>query len=114
TGSSHAPLPAPAPTRPRRVRRRLRLVQGTRKPAAPPPDVRVVPLRRACDLVDGRGGERAGRARAAADLRRRAHDGDQREPGRDPVTGPTTASAERQGGAMPPKHAFTTARIVAL
>ena len=34
----------------RRVRRRLRRVQGTREPASPPSDPSVVPLRRTRDL----------------------------------------------------------------
>ena len=64
--STHVPLPASAPARAAGVRRRLRLVQGTREPASPPGDPRLVPLRRARDLVDGRRRERGGRAPAAA------------------------------------------------
>ena len=55
--------------------------RGHAEPASPPADARVVPLRRARDLVDGRGGDRRGRARAAALLRRRAHHRNARERG---------------------------------
>src|SRR5205807_6595220 len=50
---------------------------------------RLVPLRRPCDLVDGRQRNRRGRARAAAALRRIPHDRDERERGRHPVTAQT-------------------------
>ena len=74
--STHVPLPPPAPPPAARVRRRVRVVQGAREPAPPPSDARLVPLRRARDLVDGRSRERGGGAAAAAVLRRRANDRD--------------------------------------
>src|SRR5262249_2233809 len=69
------------------MRRGLRLVQGASEPASSPADACLVPVRRTCDLVDGRSRERAGRACAAAVLRRGAHDPDERERGADPVRG---------------------------
>ena len=52
--STHDPLPAPPQPRAARVRRRVRLVQGAPEPASPPAHLRLVPLRRPRDLVDGR------------------------------------------------------------
>ena len=52
--SLHGPLLAGAPPRAARVRCRLCLLQGARKPTSPAPDARLVPLRRTRDLVDGR------------------------------------------------------------
>ena len=44
---------------PQRVRRRVRLLQGPRQPAPPPPGAGLVPGRRPRDLVDRRGRRRA-------------------------------------------------------
>src|SRR5947207_7722633 len=68
------------------MRRSLRLVQGPREPASPPVHLRVLPLRRPRDLVDGGGGDRRRGARPPSVLRRRAHHRDPRERGRDPMT----------------------------
>src|SRR5262249_46651119 len=84
-----APLPPPPPPRGTRVRRRLRRVQGPRKPAAPQGGAGVMRLRRSRNLVDGRGGDRGGGSSAPAVLRRRALHRNQGQPGRDPVGGIT-------------------------
>ena len=52
--SLHGPLLAAPPPRAARVRCRLCLLQGAREPASPPPDARLVSLRRTRNLVDGR------------------------------------------------------------
>ncbi len=71
---------------PRRVRSRLRLVPWSRQLAPAAVDHRVVPHRRACDLVARRGSQRGRRARVAPLLRRRAHDGDPSQRGIDPMS----------------------------
>ena len=58
----------------------------------------LLPFRRPFDLVDGGLRKRGERARAAALLRRRAHDGRPGQRGADPVTGPGSRNPE--GGAM--------------
>ena len=76
--------------------------KGHQSPLRHRSDPRNLPLRRPRDLVGGRGDNRRGRARPAAVLRRRAHHRNERERGRDPVTGPALATSDPQGGAMSP------------
>ena len=60
--------------------------RGPREPAAPPRDARLVPVRRARDLVDGAGRQRRRRARAPPLLRRPARHRNQGRRGRHPMT----------------------------
>ena len=75
-------------------------------------------FRRPFDLVDGGGRERGERARAAALLRRRAHDGRPGQRGADPVTGagsrqPRRRSHERILSASTPGASSRSARTTA-
>src|SRR5690348_1467191 len=58
------------------MRCRVCLLQGLREPIAPPDGRLLVPLWDSSDLVAGRRAVRSRGTRAAASLRRRAHDGD--------------------------------------
>src|SRR4051812_49423676 len=101
-GSKHALFPPRTPTRAARVRRRVRRLSRLREPASPQGDARVMPFRRPLDLVDGGSNKRRERARAAALLRRRAHDGNAGQRGPDLVK--PLGRHPREGGVVNESH----------